>query len=70
MGEVYKARDTRLGREVAVKILLTTFSSDRDRLRRFEQEARALFAPNGDGTGGGACFTAISFRFTAISRSR
>jgi len=41
MGEVYKAKDTRLGREVAVKILPSVFSTDADRLRRFEQEARA-----------------------------
>jgi Tol biopolymer transport system component len=41
MGEVYRARDTRLGRDVAVKILPSSFSSDPDRLRRFEQEAKA-----------------------------
>ena len=41
MGEVYRARDTRLGREVAVKVLPASLSSDADRLRRFEQEARA-----------------------------
>ena len=41
MGEVYRARDTRLGREVAVKVLPESFSKDPDRLRRFEQEARA-----------------------------
>lgn len=41
MGEVYRARDTRLGREVAVKILPAAFAEDKDRLRRFEQEARA-----------------------------
>jgi hypothetical protein len=39
MGEVYRARDTRLGRDVAVKVLPSTFSADPDRLQRFEQEA-------------------------------
>jgi Tol biopolymer transport system component len=41
MGEVYKARDPRLGREVAIKVLPASFSADAERLRRFEQEARA-----------------------------
>src|SRR5512136_2553206 len=41
MGEVYRAKDPRLGREVAIKVLPTSFSQDADRLRRFEQEARA-----------------------------
>ena len=41
MGEVYRAKDPRLGREVAIKVLPATFSRDPDRLRRFEQEARA-----------------------------
>ena len=44
MGEVYRARDTRLGREVAVKVLPAKFASDPERLRRFEQEARATAA--------------------------
>ena len=44
MGEVYKARDTRLGREVAVKVLPSEFAADPERLRRFEQEARATAA--------------------------
>src|SRR5438132_375553 len=41
MGEVYRARDSRLGREVAIKVLPAALSADADRLRRFEQEARA-----------------------------
>jgi eukaryotic-like serine/threonine-protein kinase len=41
MGEVYRARDPRLGRDVAIKVLPASFSSDADRLKRFEQEARA-----------------------------
>src|ERR1022692_1280553 len=41
MGEVYRARDTRLGREVAVKVLPAAYSADPGRIRRFEQEARA-----------------------------
>ena len=46
MGEVYRARDTRLDREVAIKVLPAEFAQDADRLRRFEQEARATSALN------------------------
>ncbi len=49
MGEVYRARDTRLGRDVAIKVLPAEFAADPERLRRFEQEARAvaaLYHPN------------------------
>src|ERR1700756_852553 len=42
MGEVYRARDTRLGRDVAIKVLSTQLSFDRDLKRRFEREARAV----------------------------
>src|SRR5262250_519510 len=41
MGEVYRAKDPRLGRDVAIKVLPASFSADADRLRRFEQEAKA-----------------------------
>jgi len=41
MGEVYQARDERIGRDVAVKVLPIEYAADRDRLRRFEQEAQA-----------------------------
>src|SRR5499427_9239731 len=41
MGEVYRGRDPRLGRDVAIKVLPASFSKDPDRLKRFEQEARA-----------------------------
>jgi predicted ATPase len=46
MGEVYRATDTRLNRDVAIKVLPASFASDLDRLLRFEQEARATSALN------------------------
>ena len=46
MGEVYRATDSRLGRDVAIKVLPSELASDADRLRRFEQEARAAAALN------------------------
>jgi eukaryotic-like serine/threonine-protein kinase len=46
MGEVYRARDARLGRDVAIKVLPSFLCTDSERLRRFEQEARAAAALN------------------------
>src|SRR6266566_1989387 len=46
MGEIYRARDTRLERDVAIKVLPEAFATDPDRLRRFEHAARAIAALN------------------------
>src|SRR5438477_13141700 len=46
MGEVYRARDSRLERDVAIKVLPAAFARDPERLRRFEQEARAAGSLN------------------------
>src|SRR5687768_17140772 len=46
MGEVYRARDLRLGRSVAIKLLPASLSTNQEYLRRFEQEARAISALN------------------------
>ena len=46
MGEVYLAKDTKLDREVAVKVLPETFSENKERLARFDREAKALASLN------------------------
>ena len=46
MGEVYEARDNKLGRNVAIKVLPEPFAHDHDRLSRFQREARMLAALN------------------------
>src|SRR5829696_1920732 len=52
MGEVYRARDTRLDRDVAIKILPAAFAADADRLARFQREARLLASLNHPNIGG------------------
>jgi serine/threonine protein kinase len=46
MGEVYRARDTKLGREVAIKVLPETLAADPERIARFEREAKVLASLN------------------------
>ena len=46
MGEVYRARDTKLNRDVAIKVLPDLFAADPDRLARFEREAQVLASLN------------------------
>ena len=46
MGEVFRARDPRLGRDVAIKVLPAAMSTDPDRLARFQREARTVAALN------------------------
>jgi eukaryotic-like serine/threonine-protein kinase len=46
MGEVYRARDTKLGREVALKVLPQAFAADADRMARFQREAQVLASLN------------------------
>jgi len=52
MGEVWQARDTKLNRNVALKVLPEAFTSDPDRLARFEREAKVLASLNRDQSSG------------------
>jgi serine/threonine-protein kinase len=52
MGEVYRARDTRLDRDVAIKVLPETFASNPERISRFQREARTLASLNHPHIGG------------------
>jgi eukaryotic-like serine/threonine-protein kinase len=78
MGEVYRTRDPRLGREVAIKVLPASFYRDPERLRRFEQEARAAGALNHPnilavydvGTHGGAPYLVTELLEGATLRNR
>jgi serine/threonine protein kinase len=66
MGEVYRARDSRLGREVAIKVLPEEFFEDGDRVARFEREAKSLAALNHTGIAGVHAFEEISGRHLLV----
>lgn len=66
MGEVYRARDTKLDRDVAVKVLPEEFFEDRERVGRFEREAKALAALNHPGIAAVHSFEAVSGRHILV----
>ncbi|HSB36609.1 MAG TPA: protein kinase, partial [Thermoanaerobaculia bacterium] len=66
MGEVYRARDTKLGRDVAVKVLPEEFFEDKDRVARFEREARSLAALNHPGIAAIYAFEEIAGRHLLV----
>jgi Tol biopolymer transport system component len=67
MGEVYRAKDTKLGREVAVKVLPEELFEDRDRVERFEKEAKALAAVQHPGIASVFSFEEISGRHLLVT---
>jgi serine/threonine protein kinase len=66
MGEVWKARDPRLGREVAIKVLPEEFFEDEDRVARFEREAKSLAVLNHSGIAAVHSFEEISGRHILV----
>ena len=66
MGEVYRARDTKLQRDVAVKVLPEEFFEDKDRVARFEREAKSLAALNHPGIAAIHSFEEISGRHLLV----
>ena len=66
MGEVYRARDPRLDRSVAIKVLPEEFFEDRDRMARFEREAKALAAFNHPGIAAVYSFEAVDARHILV----
>ncbi len=66
MGEVWKARDGRLDRTVAIKVLPEEFFEDRDRIARFEREAKALAALNHPGIAAVHSFEAVDGRHILV----
>ena len=66
MGEVYRARDTRLDRDVAIKVLPEEFFEDKDRRSRFEREAKALAAVNHANIAAVHAFEEISGRYLIV----
>jgi serine/threonine protein kinase len=66
MGEVYRATDTRLGRDVAIKVLPEEFFEDSDRVARFEREAKSLAALNHPGIAAVYAFEEVSGRHLIV----
>ena len=67
MGEVYRARDTKLERDVAIKVLPEELFEDRERVERFEKEAKALAAVSHAGIAGLYSFEEISGRHLLVT---